>query len=417
MLQLNPEECAQPMVRALIDAYRSSRHGRTGKGRREFNVRYDKLVHKLSRATVAEEKRGHAIFERMRLAGLIRWDYTPLQRDQIKTIYITPAAEEKLFIAIGEIPPISERAEAVGIISKHLNAVSGHAYESAWMATLNQAIDDLNSGRSAEGLPNDTSLHNEILSAAAAVLNNQQPILIRRLSAEKLGKSKLLQQRRETVERFIAQFLPPDSATLEAWKVADTPPAVLLRGPLGIELDDGRIIDELIPDSPYTIREEVLARATRIFTSAKLCLSIENQTTFRETTAVNADALIVHTSYPSSSVVKLLRLLPVGMHLQHWGDTDPWGYDILRVLREKTGREIHPWRMSYRPKTAVPLSKRESAILSRLISDPIVVDVRSELIAMQTAESKGDFEQESLPFIELNSEQKRGSRKMSGPDS
>jgi hypothetical protein len=397
MLQLNSEERAEPIVRALIDAYRSSQHGRTSSSRRQFNIRYDKLVHKLAHATVSEEKRGLAILERMRLSGLIRWDHIPLQRDQIKTLYIAPASEKDLFIAIGETPPSVERTDAAGVLAKHLNALNGHPHESAWKGALQQAIDDVHSGRSAEGLPNDASLHDEILSAAAAVLNNRQFVLIRRLSSEKLNDSKLLQRRRETVERFMAQFLPPDLATLEAWNVADTPPTVLLRGPLGIELEDGTLVEELLPGSPYTIKEEVLACAQRIFTSPKRCLSIENLTTFRETVAINADDLIVHTSYPSSSVVKLLRLLPATTHLQHWGDTDPWGYDILRVLREKTGRIIRPWRMAYRPRSGSPLSKRESAILSRLIADPLVADVYPELVAMQNAGSKGNFEQESLP--------------------
>jgi hypothetical protein len=341
----------------------------------------------------------------MRLSGFIRWDHVPLQRDQIKTIYIAPASEKDIFIAIGETPPSIERTDAVGILAKHLNALDGHPHESGWKGALQQAIDDTSSGRSAEGLPNDASLHDEILSAAAAVLNNQQPILIRRLSAEKLRNSKLLQRRRETVERFMAQFLPPDIATLEAWKVADTPPTVLLRGSLGIELEDGALVDALSSGSPYTIREEMLARAQRVFTSSTRCLSIENHTTFREAVAVNTNDIIVHTSYPSSSVVKLLQLLPATMLLQHWGDTDPWGYDILRVLREKTGRIIQPWRMRYRPRAGLPLSKRESAILSRLIADPLVADVRSELTAMRTAGSKGDFEQESLPVIDPQCEQ------------
>lgn len=411
MLQLNAEERSVPIVRALIDAYRSSQHGRTGNGRREFNVRYDKLIHKLAQATVTEEKRGRAILERMRVAGLIRWDLTPLQRDKIKTIYIAPASEQQLFYAIGETPPIGERTDAVGMVSKHLDAINGHLYEAAWRASLHQAMDDLSSGRSVEGLPNDTLLHDEILSAVSAVLNNQKPILIRRLSAEKLGKSKLLQQRRETVERFMAQFLPPDRATLEAWQVADTPPTVLLRGSLEIELDDGTVVDEVLPGSPYTIREEILARTQRISKAPKRCLSIENHTTFREVAATNPDDLIVHTSYPSSSVVKLLRLLPENVELQHWGDTDPWGYDILRVLREKTGRKIQPWRMSYRPKKGIPLSKRESAILSRLITEPLVADVRSELITMRTAKSKGEFEQESLPIMDFNCDEKTNSER------
>jgi Uncharacterized protein conserved in bacteria C-term(DUF2220) len=400
MLQLNSEERAEPIVRALMDAYRRSQQGRTGNSRREFHIRYDKLVHKLAHATVSEEKRGRAVLVRMRLAGLIRWDHIPLQRDQIKTIYIPTTSEIGIFKAVGEVPPSAQRVGAISAVAKHLNALNGHRYESEWKVALRQAMDDISNGHSAEGLPNDAGLHDDILRATAAVLNNQQPILIRRLSAEKLRNSKLLQQRRETVERFMAQFLPPDFSTLESWQVADTPPTVLLRGSLGLVLDDGQIIDQLDPRSSYTIKEELLVRAQRVFTSSRRCLSIENHTTFRETVAINSEDIIVHTSYPSSAVVKLLRLLPSTVDLSHWGDTDPWGYDILRVLRERTGRTIQAWRMRYRAGPGLPLSNRESAILSRLIADPLVADVRSELTAMRAAGNKGDFEQESLPIID-----------------
>lgn len=395
---LNSEERGEPMVRALFDAYRGSKHCRTANTKGEFHIRYDKLVHELARVTVAEEKRGRVILERLRTAGLIRWDHTPLQRDKIKTIFIAPSSEKDLFIAVGETPPSDQRANAVKRLANHLDALQGHPHEHDWKSVLQQAIAEISSGRSADGLPNDAGLHDEILRATAAVLNNRQPILIRRLSAEKLGNSKLLQRRRETVERFMAEFLPPDRATIESWKVADAPPTVLLRGRLGIELDDGKLVEELSSDSPYTIKDELLARAQRVFTSSKRCLSIENHTTFRETIAINAEDLIVHTSYPSSSVLKLLQLLPPTMLLQHWGDTDPWGYDILRVLREKTGRAIQAWRMGYRSRPGIPLSRRESAILCRLIEDPLVADIRSELTTMRTAGSKGDFEQESLPI-------------------
>ncbi len=142
-----------------------------------------------------------------------------------------------------------------------------------------------------------------------------------------------------------------------------------------------------------------MARAIHVSTSAKRCLSIENLTTFHETVEVNGDDLIVHTSYPSSSVVKLLQLPPASVHLEHCGDTDPFGYDILRVLREKTGRTIYPWRMQYRPGPGEPLTKRERAVISRLIADSQVEDVWAELNAMQIAGNKGIFEQESLPII------------------
>lgn len=401
MLQLNSVQRGEPVIRALMDAYCRSLHGRTGGGRREFSIRYCKLVHELARANVSEEKRGRAILEQLRAAGVIRWDHVPLQRNLIKTIYIPLSSEQALFGALVEAAPSSARGEAVKVVESQFNALDGHPFENEWRTVLNQARDDISNGRSAEGLPNDTALHHDILRATAAVLNNRSPILMRRLSSEKLKDSKLLKLRRDSVERFMTQFLPPDLSTLESWQVRDVPPAVLLRGPLGLRLDDGSIVEELEPCSPYTIKEEVLARAQSIFTSADRCFTIENRTTFLETAAISSGEIIIHTSYPSIVVVQLLRLLPSSVRLFHWGDTDPWGYDILRVLREKTGRPIVAWRMSYRPADGIPLTKRESAILSRLISDSLVGDMRSELIAMQESGNKGDFEQESLPITNL----------------
>src|SRR5712675_548426 len=122
----------------------------------------------------------------MRFAGLIRWDHTPLQRGQIKTIYIALTSENELFTAIGETTPSDKRADAAKCLVSHLDALKGHANELEWKTALQQAVDDVSNGRATEGLPNDARLHDEILRATAAVLNNKQPILIRRLSAEKL---------------------------------------------------------------------------------------------------------------------------------------------------------------------------------------------------------------------------------------
>lgn len=401
MLRLDPEECSEPVVRALIDAYRRSRHGRTGAGQRDYHLLYDKLVHKLAHATVSQEKRGRLVLDRLRAAGLIRWDHVRLQRNEIKTIYIAQASEKDFFLAVGAVPPSVMRGNTTDILAKHLDALTGHTHEAEWRAVLKQAIYDIENGYSADGLPNDAGLHDEILTATAAVLNNRHRIRIRKLSAQKLPNSKVLGERQDTVERFMTQFLPPDLATLEAWQVIKNPPTVLMRGPLGLEMDDGKTVDELPSDSPYRIKEERLVHAASAFTSAKRCLSIENETTFYEMVEVNVDDLIVHTSYPSGLVVKLLRLLPKSVRLEHWGDTDPHGYDVLRVLREKTGRTIYPWRMRYRPGPGKPLTGRERAVISRLLADSNVSDLHEELNAMRVAGTKGKFEQESLPIIEL----------------
>ena len=93
------------------------------------NIRYDKFVHELARATVAQEKHGRLLLERLRAAFLIQWNFTPLQRNQIKTIYIAPSSENDLFMAVGETPPSVERGNITRILAKHLNALNGHSHE------------------------------------------------------------------------------------------------------------------------------------------------------------------------------------------------------------------------------------------------------------------------------------------------
>ena len=55
--------------------------------------------------------------------------------------------------------------------------------------------------------------------------------------------------------------------------------------------------------------------------------------------------LLVCTSYPGSGTVELLKKLPSQLEFWHFGDSDQAGFDILRVIREKTGREFRPLHM------------------------------------------------------------------------
>ena len=186
---------------------------------------------------------------------------------------------------------------------------------------------------------------------------------------------------------------------LESWKVADAPPSVRVHGPLILELPNGRWTGELLRGA-YAIADEDIQRASTVFTSASRCISIENLAVFREVAGFYSGDLLVHTSYPSRAVTRLLARLPHAVKLYHWGDTDPWGYDILRVLREKTGRAIHGLNMRFRPGPGPCLSKSEIALVERLIKNREIADLSADLRAMRSARNKGCFEQESLALSE-----------------
>lgn len=396
---LTAAEVANPVIKALASAYRTSQAGTSGKTGRAFSIRYERLVHDRAKADVPAERQSRAVLLRLESAGVLRLTRKPLAREKILSVFVQPGAETQLFNLLGETPPTRQRDEAIAGMTAYLHALPGHPHSVAWATALNEGMQDIADGRIPEGLPGNLLARDEVLRTTVAVLTNHAPIPIRRLSAEKLNNSKLIGDRREAIERFMAQFLSPELCSLEAWQVIESPPMVQFRGPLGVETDDGLVAGETSQGSPYTVTDEILRKAKRITTTASRCLSIENHATFLEMATAHPGDLLVHTSYPSSSVVRLLKALPTKLPLLHWGDTDPWGYDILRVLRLKTGRAIEAFRMAYRPAVdGLRLTRRESSILQRLLNESVVADVKAELLAMQRAGNKGKFEQESLPI-------------------
>ena len=394
---LSAEERAEPLLQALLERYRSSQRGRTGKSTRDFSIPYDKLVHEIADVSVAEQKRGDAILARLRDAGILRWTTKPYGRDRIQSLFIIAKEEARFFAALGASAPADERQALVASLKRHLHALDGTPYAAGWGQYLIEAMDDAANGRAIEGLPNTHKAMEEVIRGMAAVARNTEPVSLRRLGAAQLNDSKLLARRRDSIERLMMEFLPPDLVTLEAWQVTDTMPTVRLFGPLSVELPDGVFAGELSSACPYALSEQALAQALRLTTSATRCISIENQDTFQDAVASGCRDLLIQTSYPSRSVVRLLQALPHSVPLYHWGDTDPWGFDILRVLRIRTGRDVKALHMDYRPAAGQLLSRRETAMLARLLAEPLLQEVRPALETMQRAGNKGRFEQESLP--------------------
>jgi hypothetical protein len=88
------------------------------------------------------------------------------------------------------------------------------------------------------------------------------------------------------------------------------------------------------------------------------------------------------------------------------------------MLREVSGGAVHPFEMRWRPKSdALPLTRRDHQILTRLLADQPMADVRDVLETMRAVGNKGDFEQESLgrpllqqwPFYETSGNCKNAS--------
>jgi len=129
-------------------------------------------------------------------------------------------------------------------------------------------------------------------------------------------------------------------------------------------------------------------------------VTVENQTPFLDLVAQASGVLLLHTSYPNAATLELIRRLPASVRFWHLGDSDPQGFDILRDLRVRSGRDFQPLAMKDRSEaSSVPMTVDEVQLVSRLLQGPempALPDVRLELEKLNSAGTKVDFETESL---------------------
>jgi len=111
---------------------------------------------------------------------------------------------------------------------------------------------------------------------------------------------------------------------------------------------DGAWLDLCLLRGPFRLSQTDIERAEMIEAASSRCLTIENETMFHELAKLQSGELFICTSYPGSATVALLQRLPQNLECWHFGDSDEPGFEILRVLREKTGRDFRPLHMQSR---------------------------------------------------------------------
>jgi hypothetical protein len=101
-----------PLLLALLDAYRHSRAAKTDAAARDFSIGFEKLADRCKNATAGDERDATAIFNELAAAGSLRLTAQPLARAKIKTIHIAPKHEAALFTAAGQSAPVRGDTEA-----------------------------------------------------------------------------------------------------------------------------------------------------------------------------------------------------------------------------------------------------------------------------------------------------------------
>ncbi len=381
-----------PLFQTLATLYRKS-----ALRKRDFIIDYEKFL----RAAGAADGDARELAEiELRQAeresdGCLRIDRHPKSALPLSIRLALDDGEEWLFSKIERPTPTRERedlADFFELASKLPIPLQWTAAWNTWCASL------ATRARAGSSVQPFSSINNEeLMTALTGVLNWQGESLIRYASARICGDSKQLQALEGRLATALSEITGEGS--LEAFGILHKPRSVMLHGPLALKIGNDSWDFSGLPGS-ITLSESNLIPAS-ITTTATLCLSVENEDVFMELAKSNSRVLLIQTSFAGSAVRRLIQALPK-MSFFHFGDSDPAGFDILRDLREKTGRDFRPILMDHRPsEPPVPFSKQELDTLLRLISNPVMNDLRDKLESILETGDKGCFEQESIPIEKI----------------
>lgn len=382
-----------PVLVALGEAYQRSAAGRSG-GVRDFTIDYEKLLRGAGLAdgeARVQAEQDLALAE-ARSAGGISIDRQPRSGHKLRVRVSAGRGEPWLFEALGLSSPSTAREELSQFFQAAGSSMVPESLQSGWSRMCQRLSACAASGESVHPFArDDDDANRRLLSALVGVLNWSHESLIRYASVRLLGDSKSLEALRPRIEAGLREITGKDDSSLEDFRVLQVPRSVVLHGPLLLRRD-GRDIDFGRLSAPVSISAQDLDRF-EIVVAAPLCLTVENESVFQELARNNPGVLLVQTSFPSSGTLQLLKALPVSLPCFHFGDTDPAGFDILRDLRERTGRHVAPLLMEIEGE-GPDLTPQDHVTIERLLDCPTLSDVHDRLREMQVSGKRGAFEQE-----------------------
>lgn len=344
---------------ALSRIYEQRTAGRTGTASRDVLVDLETLLAEAG----CEEGDARALAERQLIEAenLNLITRVPLHcRDRllIHQIRFSSAKESAFYAYLGRPSPSAQREALASqfITAKHLVVLP--IWQTAWHEWCElMAANSLGGGSTAPFDRTASQANAELLELLAKLLRWEGESLVRFASCVLCGDSKKLEsmssvekegertgQLRGKLGRLLSIITNGRIGALDDLGIIATPRSVLLHGPLKLSTVGG-VLDLGVLQGPFRLSAVDLDRCSGITTTTSRCLTVENETTFYELAKLESGVLLICTSFPGGATVKLLKLLPSSLEFWHFGDSDAAGFDILRVLQEKSGQDFRPFLM------------------------------------------------------------------------
>jgi hypothetical protein len=320
-------------------------------------------VEELLRDAGAAEGESRAVAEQQlrdaEQAGILKLE--PLDkrdRSSLHQVRFAPADEAKLYERLGQQPPLSVRAALAEQFTIAALTEVPMRWRDDWRKWCERMRAAALAGDSVTPFTRQASHENtDLLALLPKLLAWEGESLVRFASCVLCGSSKTLEslaaketdgefrdELRGKLGRLLEEITSGRIRALDDLGILPNPRFALIHGPLKLRLD-GEWLNLGLLRGAFRLAESDIERATEIVTSARRCLTIENETSFHELAKLQSEELLIQTSYPGSGTLKLLQRLPVGLEFFHFGDSDEAGFDILRVLRQRSGRDFQPMHM------------------------------------------------------------------------
>ncbi len=347
------------LLNAIAQRYEQLQAARTGVATRDVFIPLEKLLEKASCNEGEEREVAERELHELQTAGVLT--LVPVhKRDRSYTDHIrfSPENESALYHQLGRPSPTQVRAALADQFAAAGLAVVPDRWRDPWRGWCDRMREATLKGRPVLPFDREPSSDNaKLLELLPKLLAWQGESLVRFASCILCGDSKTLEllgsieregnffgKLRGKLGRVLSDITGGAIQSLDDLGIIPNPRFALLHGPLRLRLED-EWLDLSSLHGPFRLSQTDIERSDEIRTPARRCLTVENETTFHELAKLRSGELLVHTSYPGSGTLALLRKLPLSMEFWHFGDSDVAGFEILRVLREKSGRDFRSLHM------------------------------------------------------------------------
>jgi hypothetical protein len=348
-----------PILEALANRYTRSIAGRSGEAGRDVWLDIEELLRDAnsvegdSRAVAEQQLRDAEQAGILKLEPLHKRD-----RASLHQVRFSPACEARLFDFLGRSSPTSARAALAQQFAHASARELPERWRDGWTAWCERMRVAALAGKSVEPLDRQpTKVNEELLALLPRLLGWEGESLVRFASCVLCGDSKTLEslaardrdgefrdKLRGKLGRLVEEITGGQIRSLDELGIVPNPRFGLIHGPMKLQLE-GEWLDLGRLKGAFRLAEEDIRRAESVVTSARRCLTVENETSFHELAKLHSGELLVQTSFPGSGTLSLLSRLPDTMEFWHFGDCDEAGFEILRVLREKSGRDFRTLHM------------------------------------------------------------------------